>query len=286
MLIEQLKRIVGSGGWLSEPAELAPYLSEWRGTWHGETPLMLMPASTGEVAEIVSARAGSRVGISQGGNTGLRGGAIPDRSGQQIPAVPAPHEPHSCSGPWKDYPVIAEAGCVLADLQRAAQAADRLFPLSLAAEGTCQIGGNLSTNAGGVNVLRYGTARDQVLGLEVVLADGRVLNGLRTLRKDTAGYDLKQVFIGAEGTLGIITAASLKLYPPVARVGTAWLAVDSAARAVSLLASLRDRLADRLLAFELIPDAAQQFVLRHIGNTRAPLDTPSPLVRAAGDSTG
>jgi FAD/FMN-containing dehydrogenase len=172
--------------------------------------------------------------------------------------------------------MVVEAGCILETLQNAADEAGLFFPLSLAAEGSCQIGGNLSTNAGGINVLRYGTARNQALGLEVVLADGTIWNGLRSLRKDTAGYDLKQMFIGAEGTLGIITAACLRLYPAVHNANTVLLALPSAAAAVEALAILRGELADQLQAFELIPARAVRYVLRHIPAIKFPLAVESP----------
>ena len=167
--------------------------------------------------------------------------------------------------------MTVEAGCVLANLQQAADQHDRLFPLSLGAEGSCEIGGNLSTNAGGVNVLRYGTAREQVLGLEVVLPDGRVWNGLRALRKDNTGYDLKQLFLGAEGTLGVITAAVLRLFPKPTATATAWIALDSPRAAVELLGLLRERVGDRLSAFELISRACLDAVLKHSPDVHDPL---------------
>jgi FAD/FMN-containing dehydrogenase len=172
--------------------------------------------------------------------------------------------------------ITVEAGCVLANIQRAADEARRLFPLSLAAEGSCQIGGNLSTNAGGVNVLRYGSARDQVLGLEVVLPDGRVWDGLRGLRKDNTGYDLKQLFLGAEGTLGIITAAVLRLHPKPAATSTAWIALESAQAAIELLAFLHERLGERLSAFELLSRNCVEAVLAFAPGTQDPLATPHP----------
>jgi FAD/FMN-containing dehydrogenase len=175
-----------------------------------------------------------------------------------------------------NHSIVAEAGCTLAAIQDASAAADRFFPLSLAAEGSCQIGGNLSTNAGGINVLRYGTARSQALGLEVVLADGSIWDGLRTLRKDTAGYDLKQIFIGSEGTLGIITAASLRLYPSIKNSRTALVSIDSPDRAVKLLSELRKELSDQIQAFELIPDRAIRYVARHIPACRIPVEPTSP----------
>lgn len=287
MPLDDLKNIVGPKGWLTDADSLAPYLEEWRGTWRGRTPLMLMPKSTAEVAAAVAWCAAHKVAIvPQGGNTGLCGGAIPDRSGTQVLLSLRRMDAIRSVAP-DNYSMIAEAGCVLADLQQEAARHERLFPLSLAAEGSCQVGGNLSTNAGGVNVLRYGTAREQVLGLEVVLPDGRVLNGLRELRKDTAGYDLKQLFIGAEGTLGIITAASLRLYPRVRHQATALLAVGSGQQAVAVLGKLREAFDDRLLAFELLSDTALQLVLRHIDGARAPFDAPSPwyvLLEAAMQS--
>src|SRR6056297_3712194 len=200
--LEGLKAAVGEGGYLDDPEAMAPYLDEWRGRYRSETPLVLLPATTDEVARVVAACRRHGIGIvPQGGNTGLCGGAVAgDENLQVILSLRRMNRIRELSTAG-DF-LIAEAGCVLADLQEAADEAGRLFPLSLAAEGSCQIGGNLSTDAGGINVLRYGTARQQVLGLEVVLADGRVWNGLRTLRKNTAGYDLRDLFIGAEGTLG------------------------------------------------------------------------------------
>lgn len=235
---------------------------------------MVSPCSTAEVAGIVRACANAGVGlVPQGGNTGLCGGAIPDRTGEQV-LLSMSRMNAIRNVDTNNFSMIAEAGCVLADVQAAAAAANRLFALSLAAEGSCQIGGNLSTNAGGVNVVRYGTAREQVLGLEVVLADGTIWDGLRSLRKDTAGYDVKQLFLGSEGTLGIITAAALRLFPLPANPVTAMVALGSADKAVDLFARVRESLTDQILAFELIARPALDFVLRHIPNTRAPFDTP------------
>jgi FAD/FMN-containing dehydrogenase len=175
-----------------------------------------------------------------------------------------------------DFSIVVEAGCILASVQSAARDAQRFFPLSLASEGSCQIGGNLATNAGGINVIRYGTARDQVLGLEVVLANGTIWNGLRSLRKNTAGYDLKQLFVGSEGTLGIITAATLRLFPDPGEVATAMVALESADQAVKLLARLRRGLTDRIQAFELISSRAMRFVTRNIDGARSPFDKQYP----------
>ncbi len=271
-LIDELKSIVGPGGWIDEADALEPHLTEWRGTWRGRTALLVQPASTDEVSRVVRACRAARVAIvPQGGNTGLCGGAIPDESGRQILLSLSRMNRIRELSPG-DYSMVVEAGCVLADLQSAADAVDRLFPLSLAAEGSCQIGGNLSTNAGGTNVLRYGTARDQVLGLEAVLPDGEIISSLRTLRKDTAGYDLKQLFIGAEGTLGIITAASLKLYPKPGLRQIAMLAVSDAQQAVDLFAELRGRLADQMQAYELMSALSLDLVCQHIPNSRLPFD--------------
>ena len=289
MLVDQLKDIVGPSGWTSDARDLEPHLTEWRGTWHGKTLLMVSPESTEMVAGVVRACAKSGTAIvPQGGNTGLCGGAIPDQTGKQVLlSLSRMNRIRSISA--RDYSLCAEAGCTLASIQNAADDVGRFFPLSLAAEGSCQIGGNLSTNAGGINVLRYGTARAQALGLEVVLADGTIWNGLRTLRKDTAGYDLKQMFIGAEGTLGIITAASLRLYPVIRNPETVLFAVESPDAAVALLAALRVALSDQLQAFELIPARAIRFCLKHIPSIRFPLDQESPwfvLLETSRESTG
>ncbi|HLU06119.1 MAG TPA: FAD-binding oxidoreductase [Woeseiaceae bacterium] len=276
MLLDRLKSIVGGSGWTSDPGALEPHLTEWRDRYRGSTPIMVSPATTEQVAGVVRAcaEAGNPV-VPQGGNTGLCGGAIPDESGREILLSLARLNKIRSVSPL-DYSMVAEAGCILATIQSAAAKVDRLFPLSLAPEGSCQIGGNLSTNAGGINVLRYGTARDQVLGLEVVLPDGSVWDGLRALRKDTAGYDLKQLFIGAEGTLGIITAATLRLYPPVRNVQTAFVGVASVADAISLLSYTREEAGDRLQAFELIQHRALQFVVDHIPASRNPFNPGYP----------
>ena len=285
--LEELKSIVGPRGWSSDPAELEPFLTERRGAVRGTTALMLAPRTVAEVSRIVSVCARERIGIvPQGGNTGLCGGAIPDDSGTQVllrmgrlNAVRAIDA--------DNFSMTVEAGCILADVQAAARQAGLYFPLSLSPEGSCQIGGNLSTNAGGINVLRYGTARQQVLGLEVVLADGTIWDGLRALRKDTAGYDMKQLFLGSEGTLGILTAATLALHPDPGPITTAVVALDSAAAAAGLLARMRADLADRIQAFELISDRCFRFVHRHIPDTAPPFDNAYPwyvlLDAAVGD---
>lgn len=276
MRLDQLKAIVGNRGWVTDPKALEPFLSEWRESFHGRAAIVVMPASTEEVAAVVRACAASGTAIvPQGGNTGLCGGAIPDATGEQVLLSLSRMNRIRALSP-ADYSMEVEAGCVLADVQAAAASVDRLFPLSLAAEGSCQIGGNLSTNAGGTNVVRYGTARAQVLGLEVVLANGDIWDGLRTLRKDTSGYDIKQLFIGAEGTLGVITAASLRLFPCPGNLQTALVAVKDPQAAVDLFAVLRDRLSDQVQAFELISDRAMRYVLKHIADTRCVFAEASP----------
>jgi FAD/FMN-containing dehydrogenase len=276
LLVDQLKSIVGSSGWTTDADELQPHLTEWRDRYQGETLIMVSPDNTEDVSAIIRACAASNTAVvPQGGNTGLCGGAIPDSSGQQVLlSLSRMNTIRSIAA--NDFSMIVEAGCILADVQAAAHNAGRFFPLSLAAEGSCQIGGNLSTNAGGINVLRYGNARAQVLGLEVVLADGTVWNGLRGLRKDTAGYDIKQLFIGSEGTLGVITAANLRLYPEVRNTQTAMIAVSSPTRAVELLAGFRESLADQLQAFELIPSRALRYLNRHMPAIKLPFTNDHP----------
>lgn len=276
MLIDDLKSIVGEGGWTTDPVDLEPHLTEWRDTWSGKTLLMVAPNSTEEVAAVVGTchRAGAGV-VPQGGNTGLCGGAIPDDSGQQV-LLSLSRMNNIRSVSPDDYSIVADAGCTLSAIQEAAENAGRFFPISLAAEGSCQIGGNLSTDAGGINVLRYGTARSQALGLEVVLPDGTIWNGLRSLRKDTSGYDLKQLFIGAEGTLGVITGACLKLYPAIIQTQTALVSLESPEQAVRLLVELRGGMADQIQAFELISERALRFVNRHVPAARFPLKIDSP----------
>ncbi|MGH8739250.1 MAG: FAD-binding oxidoreductase, partial [Burkholderiales bacterium] len=269
--LAQLSAIVGSEQVLTQPQDTAPYFTDWRRRYHAAAECVVRPASTAEVSQVV--RLCAREGVAlvpQGGNTGLCGGSVPTGAKREIVLSLARMNRVRELDALNDT-LTAEAGCVLAQIQRAAEDAGRLFPLSLGAEGSCMIGGNLSTNAGGVNVLRYGNARAQALGLEVVLPDGRIWNGLRGLRKDNTGYDLKQLFIGAEGTLGVITAAVLKLYPRLSAGATAWIAVGSPARAVELLARLRERLGDRLSAFELISRVCLDTVLAHAPGTPDPL---------------
>jgi len=275
-LLTRLAEIVGADQVLTEAQDTAPYFTDWRRQYRAEAECVVRPSSTGEVSAVLKACVEERVAVvPQSGNTGLCGGSVPTGVKREIVLSLARMNRIRALDPLNDT-LTAEAGCVLADIQRAADEAQRLFPLSLGAEGSCMIGGNLSTNAGGVNVLRYGNAREQVLGLEVVLPDGRVWDGLRGLRKDNTGYDLKQLFIGAEGTLGVITAAVLKLYAKPSAGAAAWIAVASPARAVELLSLLRERLGDRVTAFELVSRACLDAVLEHVPGSRDPLSTPHP----------
>ena len=266
-----LADIVGSGNVLTGSEDAQAYFTDWRRQYSARAEAVVRPATTAEVAAVVRACAREKVAIvPQGGNTGLCGGSVPTGRAREIVLSLARMRRIREIDALNDT-ITVEAGCVLADVQRSAEAAGRLFPLSLAAEGSCQIGGNLSTNAGGVNVLRYGSAREQVLGLEVVLPDGNVWNGLRGLRKDNTGYDLKQLFLGAEGTLGIITAAVLRLHPKPSAAVTAWTGLASPQAAVELLGLLHERLGERVSAFELISDACVAAVLAHAPDLRAPL---------------
>jgi FAD/FMN-containing dehydrogenase len=273
--LAEIRQVVGEKGWIDDPDEMRRHLVEWRGLWTGVTPAIVKPSSTDEVARVVRLCADARIPIvPQAGNTSLCGGSVPDESGRELVLSVARLNRIREFDPIGDT-LTAEAGCVLAEVQRAADAAGRLFPLSLAAEGSCQIGGNLSTNAGGVHVLRYGNMRELVLGLEVVLPDGRVWDGLRHLRKDNTGYDLKQIFIGAEGTLGVITAAVLRLFPRPRQRWVAFVAVHDVATAVELLGTARERLGSAIVAFELMPRIALDLVVAHIPGTRDPLAAPS-----------
>ena len=273
---DRLKAIVGPGGWKTDPGELEPHLSEWRGVYTGKTRMLVAPQTTEQVAQVIEACAEAGIAIvAQGGNTGMCGGAVPDQSGQQV-LLSLSRLNRIRHVDRLNYSIEVEAGCILSDIQDAARDADRHFPLSLGAEGSCQIGGNLATDAGGINVIRYGTARGLVLGLEVVLADGTILSSLRSLRKDTAGYDLKQLFIGSEGTLGIITAATLRLCPDPGETVTALLAIREAGDAVQLLGDLRGSLDDRIEAFELVSRRIFETVERFIPGARLPMDEAYP----------
>ena len=275
-LIDTLRSIVGASHCLTADADMAPYLTDWRGRYTGTARAVVLPADTAQVAAVLRACAeASCPVVPQGGNTGLCGGATPLADGAAV-VVNLSRLRRIRSVDAANNALCAEAGVPLAVVQAAALEVDRLFPLALASEGSCEIGGVISTNAGGVQVLRYGNTRELVLGLEVVLPDGQIWDGLRALRKDNTGYDLKQLFIGAEGTLGIVTAATLKLFARPRSVVTAWLAVASPAAAVELLGRLRGAVGDRVTAFELISRPSLELVFRHIPGTRDPLAGPSP----------
>ncbi len=275
-LRERLAGIVDAGGLLTEPADMAPYLVDERERYHGATPAVVRPSTVEQVASVVALCAAEKIPIvPQGGNTGLCGAATPDGSGRELVLSLTRLNRVREVDPL-NYTITVEAGVILADVQKAAAEVDRLFPLSLGGEGTARIGGNLSTNAGGTGVLRYGNARDLALGLEVVLPDGRIWDGLSALRKDNTGYDLKHLFIGAEGTLGIITAAVLKLFPRPRALETALVAIDDPAAAVELLARARAATGDRVTAFELILRLPFALVLAEIAGTRDPFDAPHP----------
>jgi len=272
-LAHSLSAIAGSDGVLTgEPA--APYCTDWRGRYSGNALAVVFPSHTQQVADIVKLCAAHQITIvPQGGNTSLCGGSVPlalPAGGRQI-VLNLSRMNRVRAFDAINYSMTVEAGCKLADVREAAEKNNRLFPLGLTAtQKYCEIGGNLSTNAGGINVLRYGNTRDLVLGLEVVLPDGRIWNGLRSLRKDNSGYDLKQLFIGAEGTLGIITAAVLKLFPRPQATATACIAIADPDVAVCLLAHVRANCGDMLSSFEIISRSCLDLVLKHTPDTREP----------------
>ncbi len=263
-----------NGAVWADGGNLDKYLVEWRGLFKGTTPLVLRPATTDAVAEIV--RIANETGtalVPQGGNTGLVGGQVPDRTDTEVLISLERMNKVREADPLNNT-LTVEAGCTLAAIQQEAEKHGRLFPLSLASEGTCQIGGNIATNAGGTAVLRYGNMRDLVLGLEAVLPDGRIWQGLTGLRKDNTGYDLKNLMIGAEGTLGIVTAAVLKLFPRPQSVETAFAAVRDPQAAVELLAKLQEASGGQVTTFEILSRAGLDLVLRHFDSAADPLGAP------------
>ena len=285
-VISRLKAVLGEGGWSQDPDRLAPKLVEWRDRWSGTTPLLVLPRNTAEVAAIVGICAESGTAITpQGGNTGLVGGQIPD--GEILLSLERMRAVREVN--VDDDVLIVEAGLTLAEAHDAAAKVDRRFPLSLASEGSCTIGGLISTNAGGVAVLRYGTMRQLVLGLEAVLPNGEVWNGLKRLRKDNTGYDLKQLLIGAEGTLGVVTAAALKLFPVLASRSVAMAGVESPGAAVALLARAKQVSGGAVESFELIGVLGMDLALGHIPGARAPLQSRPPwyvLIEIASGDPG
>lgn len=285
-VIARLKAVLGEAGWSQDPDRLASHLIEWRDRWSGTTPLMVMPGSTAEVAAVVGICAASGVAITpQGGNTGLVGGQIPQgeillsterlRAVRDIDAL--------------DDVIVAEAGVTLAAVHAAAETVNRRFPLSVASEGSATIGGLVSTNAGGTAVLRYGNMREQVLGLEAVLPNGEIWNGLKRLRKDNTGYDLKQLLIGAEGTLGIVTAAALKLQPQLPSRAVAFVGLESPQAAIRLLARAKEASGGGLEAFELISRQGIDLALKNIPDMREPMASRHPwyvLIETASAEPG
>jgi len=285
-LLKRLANIVGADALLTEPADTVSYSTEHRGNYPGKARAVVRPSSVQEVSEVViaCAEAGATL-IPQGGNTGLVGGSTPDESGDEIVLSLTRMNRIREINPI-DNTITVEAGCILQKVQQAAVEKNRLFPLTLGAEGTATIGGNLSTNAGGDQVLRYGNTRDLALGLEVVLPDGRIWNGLSSLRKDNTGYDLKHLFIGGEGTLGIITAATMKLMPLPRQQATAWIGLNDARAAVELLAHLKETLGDRITAFEIMARETVDLVLQHFPSLREPLQSrPSWVILAEVSET-
>ncbi|MEM8798887.1 MAG: FAD-binding oxidoreductase [Pseudomonadota bacterium] len=273
---ERLRRAVGPKNWFSGDEDTAPFLTEWRGRYHGAAAMVLRPADTVQVQSILRTAHEFHIPVvPQGGHTGLVGGAMPDDSGAAV-VINLSRLTGVRSIDPENYAMVVNAGAVLADVQDAATEAERLFPMSLSSEGSAQIGGLIATNAGGVHVVKYGNMRDLVLGLEVVLPDGTRLDDLSALRKDNTGYDLKQLFIGSEGTLGIITAASLKLMPANRSQATALAAIANPRDAVALMGLARELTGDLVTAFELMPRNGVDLVLRHIPAAVQPFATPPP----------
>ncbi|MEM7620502.1 MAG: FAD-binding oxidoreductase [Pseudomonadota bacterium] len=289
-MIEKFKTLIGDEHVITDSKDMSQYLTEWRDLYQGKASCILLPGSTQDVSHILSYAHEMNIAIvPQGGNTGLVGGQIPFESGHEV-IINLSRMNSIRNIDTAGNTMTVEAGAILQNIQDAADNAERLFPLSLAAEGSCQIGGNLATNAGGVGVLAYGNARNLVLGLEVVLADGQIWNGLRALTKDNTGYNLKDLFIGSEGTLGIITTAVLKLFPKPAEQSTAFLGAQSL-QDVAHLFSLASQIAGhQLTAFELLPRVGIEMVTKHIQEARDPLETPQPwyvlLEISSGQATG
>ena len=272
--LARLAAVVGAKYAIRDPGEMIAYMTEWREIWTGKSPLVLRPASTDEVSQILAiANETATAIVPQSGNTGLVGGQIPFESGDEVLLSLDRMTRIRAVDPVNNS-ITVEAGVTLKAVQEAASNADRFFPLSLESEGSCRIGGNLSTNAGGLGVLAYGNSRDLCLGLEVVLADGRVWNGLKSLRKDNTGYDLKNLFIGAEGTLGVITAAVLKLFPHPSDRATAFVALPSVQAALDLLTLARQKSSNRVTAIELFPRNGFEFTIKHF-SVRDPFAAPA-----------
>ncbi|MBL4837841.1 MAG: FAD-binding oxidoreductase [Kordiimonadaceae bacterium] len=270
--IEALCTLLGPKGATTDANEIAPHMEEWRGKYFGKTQLLLKPDTLAGVAAAVQYCNTHDIAIvPQGGNTGLVGGSLPGLSGHNEILLSTKRLNKNIKVDAADYSITADAGCTVAALQEAAAAADRLFPLSLASEGSCTVGGVVSTNAGGVHVVRYGTVRNLTMGIEAVLPSGEIYNGLTSVRKDNTGYSLKELLVGAEGSLGIITQATFKLFPSEKQKHTFWLAVSSPENALALLEQARTVTGDRVSVFEIMPDIGLELVLKHIPASRSPL---------------
>jgi len=269
--LQKLKNTLGPKGWIEDKKIIEPYLLEERGLFRGESSLLLKPKNTEEVSKILKLCNEYNIKVvPQGGRTGLCGGTIPSENGQEIMlSLERMNKIKDLNE--ANFTITVEAGCILNTIQNIADEKNFLFPLSLASEGSCTIGGNLSTNAGGINVLRYGMARDLVLGIEVVLANGEIWSNLTSLRKDNRGYDLKQLFIGSEGTLGIITSAVLKLFPAPRNIETALFAIPNTDAAIELLGLARNASADLLNAYELVSRIGMEMVIKHIPGAKEPI---------------
>ena len=280
-LLKELRQLIGATHVLTEPMDVAPFVEDWRGRYRGDVVAVVQPGSTQEVAAVVQAcaQAGVKV-VPQGGHTSMVGGATPVGASLDNGTAPVVVTMRRMNRIREIDAVgntlIAEAGCILQTLQEAADQHGRLYGVTFGAQGSCQIGGNVSTNAGGTGVLKYGNTREQVLGLEVVLPDGRIWNGLRTLRKDNTGYNLKHLFIGGEGTLGIVTAVAVRLHPKPARTTTAWLTFENVENALACLAEFQSIAGDRIAGYELLNQAQLQAVLTHFPEVRLPTDPTAP----------
>lgn len=274
--LDRLKDVVGTGAFITDQSEMAPFVHEWRDRYVGRTPLVVLPNSTEQVSHLVSICQETKTAIvPQGGNTGAVAGQIPFEDGTEI-VLSLKRLNKIRAVDTGANTMTVDGGVILQTIQGTADAHDRLFPLSLASEGSCQIGGNLATNAGGTAVLRYGNARDLVLGLEVVLADGKILGGLNALRKDNTGYDLRHLFMGSEGTLGLITGAVLKLFPKPTSVETAFVAVASPQAAIETLGAAQSVFGQDVTTFELLPRIALDFVSQHAAGTKDPFTNEYP----------
>lgn len=276
LVLERIEAIVGPRGFTRNKAEIEPWCQSWRDNWIGDVCMIVRPSDSKELAEVVRIchQSGTRI-VPQGGNTGLTGASQPHADRSEI-IISTSRMNRIIDIDLANDTMTVEAGCILETIQKTADDHQRLFPLSLAAEGSCQIGGNLATNAGGTQVLRYGNTRALVLGIEVVLPDGRIWDGLRALRKDNTGYDLKQLFIGAEGTLGIITKAVLKLFPRPTDIQTAFVALPDPQAAVSLLSRARDVVGDQVVTFELIQRIGLEIAATHIEGIKDPFEHSYP----------